>query len=216
MTLLTVFVLIGVLVTLVCFGVWGAWLLASYLWRRAGADRPWRRLAIIVGCLALLASPYIAWEVYIYRFTLARLPEQLEVASIEFQNEEHWGIGLPSDNETGFIAYRLTPESSNWIRRQGTALADNLSGGRTEWSETPIVCSDQSCRWQNDMVRPTDRPSLQGYLGRYGFGIQVDPRWVDKVNQAIRAPGSVYRYKRGGGVTIVVPAQGMAYHAYAG
>jgi hypothetical protein len=216
MVLLTLLLVVGALMTVVCLAVWGAWSLVGYLWRRAGSERPWWRLAVVLIGLGIVASPYLTWKTYHYRFTLNRLPDRLDVASIEFQEEEAWGIGGPGDNETGFIAYRLAPKNADWARSRGAALASSLPGGSTEWLQTPIVCVDRTCPWKNEVAKQTDVPSLAGYLGRYGFDIRVDRKWHDKVNRAIRAPGSVYRYTRAGGVTLVVPADGMAYFAYAG
>lgn len=185
------------------------------LWRLA-SWRPFWRVAIILGVFIVVGSPYAFYRYYLYQFTLGRLPEPLEVEKIEFQREEVWGFG-PGGNETGFIAYRLTPASADWVRRNGSSLANVLPGGSEDWQKTPITCPDERCAWRDDMTSQRGpAPSLRGYLNKYGFDIRVDRKFVDQVDQAIRTSGSVYRYNRGGGVTIVVPAQGMAYHAYAG
>jgi hypothetical protein len=211
--LIMLFLFAAIAITLLILALWGLWRLSRKLWRAAGPERPLWRIAVVLAALSVLASPYLGLKLYVHYATLARLPKQLEVASIEFQREESWGIGGPGDNETGFIAYRLTPESADWVRRQGNGLGRALTVRWDEWRQTPITCEEERCRWYDTMAGrtgPNRDPDLMDYLNQYGFGIPVDRKWRDKVDQAIRSPGSVYSYSAGGGVTIVAPAQGMA------
>ena len=69
---------------------------------------------------------------------LARVPEPLEVASIEYRLEESWGLGfLPGDNQTGFAVCRLTDASTGWARSQGGRLGEMLPRGRRKMAPDP-------------------------------------------------------------------------------
>jgi hypothetical protein len=55
-----------------------------------------------------------------------------------------------------------------------------------------------------------------GFLGKFGFDIEVEDVLQNEVNKAVQSPGSFYSYGSGGSVTIVDPANGKVYFAYAG
>ena len=179
-----------------------------------------KRLGFIAAGVAVIASPYVAFKTLELRFVLARVPDPLHVSWIEYRLEKSWGIGMPGDNETGFVVYRLTRGSSRWAREQGPGLVAYLPGGSEAWKPTPIAdWDDEGRRWHPyDDQYPTrrHRPDVREYLDRYGFGIPVEQSRADEFNRAIRAPGSFYSYRRGGSITIVDPARGKVFFAYAG
>lgn len=59
-------------------------------------------------------------------------------------------------------------------------------------------------------------PDLVEYLDKYGFSIPIEEGRLDEANKAIQSGGSFYSYGKGGSVTIVDPARGKVYFAYAG
>ncbi|MEI3851204.1 MULTISPECIES: hypothetical protein [Ensifer] len=194
------------------------------LWRRTRPDQVYRRrLIIAVGLLAIL-SPYISSKIAERNHLLARVPEPLEVAEVEYRLEELFGVGfMPGDNETGFVVYRLTDESADWARKQGNGLGDVLSGEKGAWRATPV--DDRRDEWHPYDDEPEmmavelplrHPPNLEEYLEKYGFSIPIEEGRTDDANKAIQSGGSFYSYGKGGSVTIVDPARGKVYFAYAG
>jgi hypothetical protein len=59
-------------------------------------------------------------------------------------------------------------------------------------------------------------PTVDEYLGKYGFLIAIEEIRVAEVDQAIQTPGSFYKVGRGGSVTVVDPIRGKVYFFYAG
>ncbi|HEV7323097.1 MAG TPA: hypothetical protein VGO04_31215 [Ensifer sp.] len=175
------------------------------LWRRTGPEQVVRRrLIIAVGLLAIM-GPSVASKIAERNHVLARVPEPLEVAEIEYRLEELFGVGfMPGDNETGFVVYRLTDESADWARKQGSKLGEVLSGEKGAWRATPVGDTQQHLS------------SLEEYLEQYGFAIPIEKGRTDEANRAVQSGGSFYSYGRGGSVTIVDPTRGKVYFAYAG
>jgi hypothetical protein len=169
--------------------------------------------------IAVIAAPYLAFKVVEHRSLLARVPAPLHVARIEYRVEEAWGIGLPGDNETGLVVYRLTRESARWARDEGRRLPQSLRG-TNEWRPTPVdVWADGGFRWhlrgrKNRIATPA--ADISQYLSKYGFPIPLEPSRINEVNRAIRTSGSFYSYGRGGTLTIVDPTWGKVYFVYAG
>lgn len=207
------FLVLGKPLALIGAGV-ASWA-AIQLWRRWDEPRRRRRYGwVLLATGMLVGAPVTAIKIKEHRFVLARVPEPLRVATIEYRREEDWGsIGLPGDNETGFVVYRLTSDSAQWARDQGPRLPDRLSLRNATWQATPVHDDDRG--WRPHRGGRPPRPMIAAYLDRYGFGIDV--RGHDgKADLAVQAPGSFYTYGRGGSITIVDPRRGKVYFAYAG
>ncbi|OCP01760.1 MULTISPECIES: hypothetical protein [unclassified Ensifer] len=199
------------------------------LWRRTGPDQVVRRRLILAFGLLAIVAPYVASKIAERNHVLSRVPEPLEVAEIEYRLEELFGVGfMPGDNETGFVVYRLTEDSADWARKQGSRLGDRLPGAKGVWRATPVEDrSDEATvsLWHHYDDRPqmmdAERPerhlaSLEEYLEKYGFSIPIEKGRTDEANKAIQSGGSFYSYGKGGSVTVVDPARGKVYFAYAG
>ncbi len=195
-----------------------------YLWRRTRPDQIIRRGLIVAVGLAAIALPFVANKVGERNHLLGRVPEPLEVAEIEYRLEELFGVGfMPGDNETGFVVYRLTDKSASWAREQGSRLGETLSGAERTWRATPV--DDRIDEWHPYDDEPgmievelpaRHPPNLEEYLEKYGFSIPIEKGRTDEANKAIQSGGSFYSYGGGGSVTIVDPARGKVYFAYAG
>ncbi|MBB2683026.1 hypothetical protein [Rhizobium sophoriradicis] len=199
------------------------------IWRRTQPNQVVLRSVIIACGLGAVALPYVAIKVSERNNLLARVPEPLEVAEIEYRLEESWGLGfMPGDNETGFVVYRLTNDSAGWARKQGSRLGDMLSGESGTWHETPV--DDRSDQAAISQWHPYDSdpemmamerlqrhpPTIFEYLEKYGFIISIEKGRDHEADRAIQSSGSFYSYGKGGSVTIVDPARGKVYFAYAG
>lgn len=189
-------------------------------WQRTNPEQRNRRAAIVLAGLLVVTSPYLLFKAYELRFVLARVPSPLHVAWIEYRLEDSFGgIGLPGDNETGFVVYRLTDASAQWARSKGARLGEALPGGAESWHATPVDDSGARHRWHHYDSEAEKRgypATIAEYLDAYGFSIPIEKGRDDEANRAIRASGSFYSYGRGGSVTIVDPARGKVYFAYAG
>lgn len=210
-------IIIGFVGTLLFAVLW----LFSQAVNRSNGWRSGRRVAAALSAAMLLASPYIAFKTAELLHVLSRVPEPLRASWIEYRLEKRWGIpffGLPGDNETGFVTYRLTAGSARWARKKGARLNHFLPAGSREWRPTPVTDDAISNRWHGqDEQLPLNHPvDFREYLGRYGFDIPVEQRRIDEANRAIRSPGSFYRYGRGGSITVVDTRHGKVYFAYAG
>lgn len=178
-----------------------------------------RQVGIFAAAALSVCSPYLVWKTYDVITLFARVPKPLRSLWVDYRVEDSWGIGGPGDNETGFIVYHLTPDSTAWAKSQGATLGANLDAKDGEWLPTPIDDTLPERGWHDgydDRNRPPHPADLAEYLVQYGFGIAVDKNWLAQANRAIRNPGSFYRYGQGGRVTIVAPAAGKIYVAYAG
>lgn len=199
--------------------LWLAFRFFRMLWRWTRSDQIILRSLILLSAAALLASPVIAYKLYERAFVLGRVPAPLEVAEVEYQLEQSWGIGGPGDNETGFVIYRLDDASARWAVDQGQNLANALPGGSEMWSATPIDDVSESDKWHPDDDEGTTRPhqpNVREYLSKYGFEIDVEPTRQMEVDRALQTPGSLYSYGRGGSVTVVDPSRRKVYFFYAG
>lgn len=199
------------------------------IWRRTQPNQLVLRGFIIALGLGVIAFPYVANKIGERHHVLARVPEPLEVAEIEYRLEESWGVGfMPGDNETGFVVYRLTDDSADWARKQGSQLGDILSGVKGAWRETPVDdSSDEAAiaKWHpyddDPAMMATELPkhhppTIFEYLEKYGFTIPIEEGRDHEANQSIQSSGSFYSYGQGGSVTIVDPGRGKVYFAYAG
>lgn len=219
--LLVVAAVLTLIAGVVAVPFWLVWRLMRP-WVRAKPNS-WRAKAVAtslsVSAASVTISPYIAFKIWDRRATLARVPAPLEVAEVEYRLERAGGIG-PGGKETGFVAYRLTAASTRWARSHGGAIGRFLSGGQN-WQATPIIAK-RGHPWHpydgDGSMGPIGphATNISEYLDQYGFSIPVDKARAAEFDRAIQAPGSYYQYGRGGSVTIIDPAQGKVYFAYAG
>lgn len=208
----------------ICALLFIAALAAFFLWlrrilRRTRPDQSVLRGLIIVFGLGVVASPFVAIEIAERNAVLAHVPEPLEIAEIEYHQEEAW--------KTGFFVYRLTDDSADWARKQGSRLGEKLSGAQGTWHQTPVEDnSDEAAisNWhhydRDPGMMPVDRPkhhlpTISEYLEKYGFTIAIEEAREREANQSIQSGGSFYAYGDGSSVTIVDPARGKVYFAYA-
>lgn len=187
------------------------------------ADRsPGKKTAILALGALLVSSPYLLFSGCVYRMQSSadqsRVPQQLQVAEVEYRLEKSSGIGMPGDNETGFVVYKLTDASARWARSHQSDLHRILAIRDVIWWPTPVDDERDKAMWHNYDVAatPPHDANLNEYLDRYGFAIPVEEGRDTDFNAAIRTPGSIYTYKRGGSVTVVDPKRGKIYFAYAG
>lgn len=189
-------------------------------WKGLTSKQWIRRISIVLAGLLVVTSPYLLFKAYELHLILARVPNPLHVAWIEYRLEDSFGgVGLPGDNETGFVVYRLTRKSTQWARNKGPHLGEALPGGIRNWHPTPINDNESQSRWHHydrDRAKHDHPVTIAEYLDAYGFPIPIEKGRDDDANRAIRERGSFYSYGRGGTVTIVDPARGKVYFAYAG
>lgn len=201
-------------------------ILAGFVWFvRRSNDRwnvwSWRsRIGFLAMGALVISSPYVAFKIVELRFVLARVPGPLRVSWIDYRVEEASGIGMPGDNETGFVVYRLTGGSARWALDEGERLGMSLSGGAYVWHQTPIDHQANGGRdWHprhHDQATPARDADINEYLDKYGFGIRIDRKYADAFNQTIARSGSFYAYGRGGSLVVVDPRHRKLYYAYAG
>jgi hypothetical protein len=198
---------------------------AYRLWRKPEPGRAVRRSLIVISCLLPISVPYYLGKRYEHQFLLARIPAPLEVAAVEYRLEKSWGVGfMPGDNETGFVVYRLTSNSAEWARNQGSQLGDKLPGRTSKWHPTPVEDAgdkgwhpyDHDPQMMSEKRAANHPPTIEEYLEKYGFIIAIENGRDTEADQAIQSEGSFYSYGRGGSVTIVDPIRGKVYFAYAG
>lgn len=208
-----------VLLAIPVLGLYFLYRLLRPRWVNAGKEHYGERIAIVLAGALAISSPYLAFKAYEIRLVLSQVPEPLRVSWIEYRLEKSWGIGMPGDNETGFIVYRMTSESADWVRKQGQHLAATLPGGLTKWHQTPVYDGGAHNSWHqyDSTSEPRDhKVNLVEYLDKYGFSIPIEKGRDAEMNYAIQNPGSLYCYERGGGVMVIDPGRGKIYFAYAG
>lgn len=222
LALVSIVALIGLLpASLMFFLAHVAW----RAWRRPQPGRAARRITVAMSAVVLIGLPILAVQRCDRRMLFDRVPRPLEAAAVEYRLEETWGLGfMPGDAETGFVVYRLTEASAEWARAQGSLLGDKLPGGLAQWHRTPVADIGDR-RWHPHDDDPQMKgtapaafhsPTITEYLGQYGYFIPIENGRDADATQAIQASGSFYAYGRGGSVTIVDPARGKVYFAYAG
>ncbi|WP_378950164.1 hypothetical protein [Mesorhizobium sp. ANAO-SY3R2] len=149
-------------------------------------------------------------------------PCGMGVGSIDYVAEKTWGIGLPSDNETGVIVYNLPEDAVKAIASRGIDYLRQLpckkdnrdSRGRYHaWKETPIPAEGN---WAESAGgEKSALPEVSNYLDKYGFGIRISKSVETTIGNAISAPGSFFAYGRSGAM-LVVPSKRQAFYVYAG
>jgi hypothetical protein len=219
---MTGFVVLLCFLLLLALPILGLYLLYRWLrarWVNAGNEHHGGRIAIVLAGALAISSPYLAFKAYELHFVLSRVPEPLHVSWIEYRLEKSGGIGMPGDNETGFIVYRMTSGSADWARKQGQHLGATLPGGLTKWHQTPVIENGAHNSWHQygSTSEPHSRKAnLAEYLDKYGFSILIEKGRDAEINYALQNSGSFYFYGRGGSVTVIDPRQGKIYFAYAG
>ncbi len=201
---------------------------ALYIWavvravgifrRSLGKARIAKKLAATALAIAVVASPFLIFKATELYLVLRRVPEPLQASWIEYRIEDQQGIGLPGDNEAGFVVYRLSEKSAAWARSKGDRLGEFLPGGAAQWRPTPVDDKREEDRWHShDPPRKMGphSPMIQEYIDRYVM-INIPDGAAREADHAIRTPGSFYTYGSGGSVTIVDPIKEKVYFAYAG
>ena len=213
----------AVIMAVIVAAIVAVFLALRRLWRNTKPGQTAARGVIVALGLGIIASCYVGLKIHERNFVLARVPAPLDVAEIEYRQEELWGLGfMPGDNETGLVIYRLTDKSAEWARSKGNQLPDALAGEQKTWAQTPVTDNDEKWGFDENYDLTTGRtrdrspPDILGFLGKYGFDIEVEDALQSEVNKAVQTPGSFYSYGPGGSVTIVDQANGKVYFAYAG
>lgn len=150
----------------------------------------------------LLLMPLLLWfgfKVLERQFLLQRLPPELGVHVVLYEESEAWGFG-PGGNETGVVLYALP-----------SGVADALAKGdlgvlrqQDRWEQTPMRRGDDRDRYWFEgegavrQVGPVILPHLESYLNSYGFGIEVDVEVHDVIDRALSEPGNWYARARSG------------------
>ncbi|MDB5507210.1 MAG: hypothetical protein JWR75_1848 [Devosia sp.] len=219
--ILVFLLVLAVILLVTATGVWQIVRLHRVLWVRSRPEQLLKRTMILSSAVVIAASPFAANYFWMRNAVLSRVPAPLEVAEIEYQLEQSWGIGGPGDNETGLVIYRLTDASADWARSRGSILDEALSSDRGAWQPTPVDDKSKPSDWHPyddelpDLMAPHP-PELHEYLEKYGFTIDIEEGRELEVNHAIQTSGSFYAKGKGGSVTVVDSERGKVYFFYAG
>lgn len=187
-------------------------------WKVTPAGKYRRSAGIVFAAALSVCSPYLIWKAHQTALIFGAVPKPLYALWVNYRVDNGLQAGLRSDGETGFIVYRLTSGSADWAKRQGAALDVALDDKDGVWSSTPMedmFLKSGRCDDDEDRNKPLCQADFGKYLSRRAFGISFDKNWLAQANYAARTPGSFYRYGPGGQVTIVDPAAGRVYLAYA-
>ena len=165
--------------------------------------------AIILGSVGI----YYIYKTDQTRFYLEHLPQEMGVTEITYIKNKAWGIG-PGGNETGTIAYTLPKNAANQIKNLGISYFFTLSRDDTprnkyirectKWHESPLL-TDSNASWR-----------LNSFLDRYGFGIPVDSKISEQINQGLSKKGAYFTTCMGGTILIVIPERQKVFMVYAG
>lgn len=189
--------------------------------------RPGCMRGCLTALLVVVLFLIVAFKLLEHRHWRSFVPTGLDVGRIEYQRDESWGIGLPGDNETGLIVYRLPSSTADAVRRSGMAFLQTVGreprnrgdwhGLYTTWHQTPMLIGAQDS-WAvlpKGEAAGTRSATLAEYLDKYGFGIPIDPGIITKIDKALAEPGNYYAFGRIG-VFIIIPKESIAVYAYAG
>jgi hypothetical protein len=219
------FVIIAVVALIIALSLIGIWLLALSTslrrvvdsWPEASLRARGRGLSIMV---LIALGPWLLFKAFEISAVLSRVPEPLEAMWIDYRLEDDFGsIGMPGDNETGFVEYRLTPTSARWARSKGAYLGRFLDEDGEPWSMTPVDDVSEHDRWHSAYDHASRAPhsaDVREYLDHYGFWIPLADAPAERFNRVIRSRGSFYKYGAGGSITVIDPRGGKVYFAYAG
>jgi membrane protease YdiL (CAAX protease family) len=120
---------LAVIMAVIVAAIVAVFLALRRLWRNTKPGQTAARGVIVALGLGIIASCYVGLKIHERNFVLARVPAPLDVAEIEYRQEELWGLGfMPGDNETGLVIYRLSDKSAEWARSKGNQLPDALLG----------------------------------------------------------------------------------------
>ena len=179
-----------------------------------------------VSLAILITAGLLFGAVKLERFAAQRpfefVPERLGAVRVIYEKEESWGVGLPGDNETGVIVYEMSAEAATTVRAAGLSFfggSDDVMPARSnhffQWQPTPVANLDPGARPDAAQPAITGGKVLAGYLDRYGFGIELDPKVEAFINGALAQPGSYVGQGRIGAL-IVVPVQQRIVFIYSG
>lgn len=152
---------------------------------------------------------------------LGLIPPRFAVREILYAKEWTSGIGLSGgDNYGGVIVYALPQSSAREIQQQGHTYFGALGqtavvkdwGALSEW-QTPPIDRSREWAWEERADGNYAPPTLSGFLGRYGYPIDVDSTVAKEIDDSIAVPGSFLAYDRYG-VLIVMPARSKIAYAY--
>jgi hypothetical protein len=152
---------------------------------------------------------------------LGLIPQRFAVRDILYAKEWSSGFGLSGgDNYGGVIVYALPQSTTREIQQQGLTYFRDLGqpvivkdwGAVAEWQTTPIAPS-REWAWEDRADANYPPPTLSGFLGRYGYPIDIDSEVAQDIGDSIAAPGSFLAYDRYG-VLIVMPAKNKIAYAY--
>lgn len=177
---------------------------------------------VIPIALAVFATPVLIYWTFETLHRLSFFPQELNVGNLIFANEESWGFG-PGGNETGIIVYELPDDVAKKIEKNGINFLNGKSPDDKEtdqsskdenWQQTPILQSDE---WiESEGAALPKKPNISGYLGKYGFSIDIDSRVRTKIDSALEKNGSYFHYTSHGGVLMIIPRERMVLYAYHG
>lgn len=183
------------------------------------------RLYSLITIIFFIGFFYFPQKIYnekVYNNLIAKLPKSLGVKEVIYKNEESWGIGLPGDNETGLIIYKLPENTAHLIEKFGINYLENLNEIQdinmstrydieSKWEKTPIKYDD---RWK--YVKKYGDTRIANYLCRYGFCIDVEEKYEKIAEQIISTEGSYYVYRRGGATLIISTHKQLIIYLYSG
>lgn len=160
-------------------------------------------LLVPIALSILLSIIFASWE---REQRLSFVPKKLSVSNIVYTKEEIFGFG-PGGNETGVLVYELPERTARDIEKIGIEYfidAIDRQGNNIDlyqkWQKTPTA----------------DIENIENYLGRYGFGISIDPRIENEIDETILKSGSFFANGRGGRILIVNPKTRRVFLAYSG
>jgi len=163
------------------------------------------RVAAVLLVFVVIVFGWYRW--YLNSHHLSFVPRELGVTSVDYSEEKSWGFG-PGGNETGFLAYTMPPQVAEKIERDGLKFFQGLRSDYWNWSSTPVVRNNN---WGREQPL-----TISGYLGHYGFMIEVDRNLEAEAATALNQPGNFYAYARGGRMIVVVPQSRRVFVVYAG
>jgi hypothetical protein len=160
-------------------------------------------LLVSIVTTILLSIAFTSWE---REQRLSFIPKKLSISNIVYTKEEIFGFG-PGGNETGILVYELPDRIASDLEKIGIeylvdaiAMPENNHNLYKKWQQTPIA----------------DLEKIENHLGRYGFGISIDKRIENEIDETISKPGSFFTTGRSGRILIVNPKIRKVFLAYSG
>jgi hypothetical protein len=175
-----------------------------------------------LGAIVFLGiAAFVTYAVVERNHHLSFLPNRLHVTNIVYKNEASWGFG-PGGNETRIIAYELPDAVAREIQLSGTRFFHGTQqncvgapdydwqGCYDKWHHTPVLLDGS-----DDHANGTTSHRISDFLNRYGFGIGVDSKVGQEIDNALSTEGSYVAYGRIG-ILIVIPDKRRVVYAYNG